>query len=132
MGAQVVGPMAEHDYDFVDTGRANVSDTGFNDRAVAKWKQWLERAHAPGTAGRQHNCGNVVHNLSWTGWREWITRVIRFLRLSAYMLERAQSILSGHLFAPVHDKVRVIQRPRLHITCFGSRLDMIVVELMTD
>ena len=40
--------------------------------------------------------------------------------------------LAGHLLAPVHHEISVVQRPRFDITGFGGRLDLIVVERFAD
>ena len=62
--AHFIRAMTGDDDGFLDPGRADVVDAGFNYGAIAEGKQWLEGAHAPGTSGGQNNCSNIFHILS--------------------------------------------------------------------
>src|SRR5213080_3120109 len=48
--------------------------------------------------------------------------------LRSHVVQSLERELAGHLLAPVHHEISVVQRPRLYITGFGGRLNLIVVE----
>ena len=40
--------------------------------------------------------------------------------------------MPGHLFTPVHDEVRVIERPRFDVGSFSGCLDVVIIEFMAN
>jgi hypothetical protein len=58
--AKVFRAMTSDDHDFINTGRFQIGDAGFNDCLITEGKQRLEDTHAARAAGGEQNCSDVI------------------------------------------------------------------------
>jgi len=106
---EFLGSVAQDDNNLFDTTSSQVVDAGFDNGLLAEREQRFERAHSFRAAGGEDYCCYIAHG---------------DLRLE--ILQSAQSVLTGHLFAPLVNEVSVIERARLYISGFRCGANLLV------
>lgn len=120
--ANFFGAVAQHHDDGLNAACAKVIDAAFNNCFVSERKKRLKRSHALRMAGGENNCCDPLVHIE-----ELITKAQRHkggLRLK--VAQRAQRVLPRHLFAPLIDKVGVVERSSLDVSSFSRSMNLIV------
>ena len=126
--------MTQNDDDRFNTTFSKVVDAAFDHGFVSERKQRFEGSHAARLAGGEENCCYFIHSELTTRHKDtkFLSTSARVLWLSLKISQGAQGVLSRHLLAPLIDEVSVIEWSSFNVSGFGSSMDLIVGEWLSD